>query len=171
MMNVRLIIAAVLITVSLSTGIKVATAQVVLKPEDLMGTWELVSTKDLNTGEAVLGMYDARTGIQWMQFTRSHWTVLAMVRGRDRDYSTDFKTNYSLVWDKKNEQVFMARGGTYSVRGDTIHQKPTIALYTEIIGEVFVLKVTHLDKSTMVTQMEWPQRRGTSIESTFRRIE
>ncbi len=171
MTKVRLIIAPVLIAVSLLTGIKVGTAQVVLKPEDLMGTWELVSTKDLKTGEAILGMYDAHTGIQWMQFTRSHWMLLAMVLGRDVTHSSDLKTNYARVWNEKNDQIFMARGGTYSVRGDRIHQQPTIALYTEIIGKGFVLKVTRLDKSTMVTQMDWIQGPAITIESTFRRID
>src|SRR6266851_6938394 len=46
--------------------------------------------------------------------------------------------------------------GSYTVEGDKIHQKPTMALNTYIIGGDFVLKITRLDKSTMVAQIEWP---------------
>jgi len=82
------------------------------------------------------------------------------------------KTNYARVWNEKNEQIFAARGGTYSLEGDKIHQKPTIALDTIIIGIDLVLKVTRLDKSTMVAQIEWPPVDPTTTrEITFRRIE
>jgi len=50
----------------------------------------------------------------------------------------------------------VARGGTYSVEGDKIHAKPTMALNTFIIGVDLVLKVTRLDKSTMIGQYEFP---------------
>ena len=65
MTNARWFIAAVLLALTL-TGANVATAQVDVKAEDLIGTWELVSTKDLKTGAAVYGIEDASTGIQWM---------------------------------------------------------------------------------------------------------
>jgi len=42
------------------TGATLAPAQVVLKVEDLIGTWELVSTKDLKTGAAVYGIEDVQ---------------------------------------------------------------------------------------------------------------
>jgi len=48
-----------------------ATAQVALKAEDLIGTWELVSTKDLKTGAAVYLTNDASTGIEWWSL-RAH---------------------------------------------------------------------------------------------------
>jgi hypothetical protein len=41
MTNARWSIAAVLIALTLLTGINFATAQVVVKAEDLLGTWEL----------------------------------------------------------------------------------------------------------------------------------
>ena len=65
MTNARWFIAAVLLALTLP-GATLATAQVVVKVEDLIGTWELVSTKDLKTGAAVYGIEDASTGIQWM---------------------------------------------------------------------------------------------------------
>jgi hypothetical protein len=121
MTNARWSIAAVLLTLTLP-GATLATAQVVVKVEDLIGTWELVSAKDLKTGADVPGLDGASIALQWMQLTRSHWIVIAMDRGRSVVSSADFaklspeekiKTNYARVWNEKNEQMFAARGGTY----------------------------------------------------------
>src|SRR5262245_29275506 len=154
---------------------------VVVKVDDLIGMWEVVSTKDLKTGNAVLGMSDASTGIEWVQFTRSHYMIIAMERGRSVMNPADFaklspeekvKTNYARVWNEKNQQIFVANGGTYTVEGDTIHQKPTIALATSIIGVDIVWKITRFDKSTLVVQYEFPLINPTTTrEHTFRRIE
>jgi len=58
------------------------------------------------------------------------------------------------------------------VEGDTLHQKPTIALSTSVIGADRVLKITHLDKSTMVAQVAArPINPTTTREVTYRRIE
>jgi hypothetical protein len=172
--------AAVLLALTL-TAVNFAAAQVVVKVEDLIGTWELVSTKDLKTGAAVYGVNDASTGLTWMQFTRAHYMVIEMTRGRSVITAADFeklspeekiKTNYARVWNEKNEQIFGANGGTYHVEGDTIHRQATMALYTVIIGVDRVLKVTRLDKSTMVAQVELPPINPTTTrELTYRRID
>jgi hypothetical protein len=180
MTNARWSIAAVLLTLTL-TGANVAPAQVGVKAEDLIGTWELVSTKDLKTGADVPGIDGASTGMQWLQFTRSHYMLIGMTRGRSVMSGADFaklspeekvKTNYARVWNEKNEQLFGANGGTYSVEGDTIHEKPMMALYTGLIGTDRVLKITRLDTSTMVAQLAWPPVNPTTTrELTYRRIE
>ena len=179
MTNARGFIAAVLL--AFLTAVNFATAQVVVQVEDLIGTWELVSTKDLKTGAAVYGIEDASTGMQWLQFTRSHYMLIGMTRDRSVISPADFaklspeekvKTNYARVWNEKNEQLFGANGGTYSVEGDTIHEKPTMALYTGLIGTDRVLKITRLDKSTMVAQLAWPPVNPTTTrELTYHRIE
>jgi hypothetical protein len=185
MTTARWSIVTVLIALTLLTGINLATAQVAVKAEDRIGTWELVSTKNLNTGEAVSGVNDAKTGLQWMQFTRSHFMVVGMTRDRSVTSPADFaklspeekvKTNYARIWNEKNEQIFVARGGTYSIEGDKIHQKSTMALNTFIIGVDSVLKVTRLDKSTLIAQVEFPPVPDPTTpthtrELTFRRLE
>src|SRR5438128_1381899 len=164
MTNTRWSIAAVLLALTL-TGANVATAQVDVKAEDLIGTWELVSAKDLKTGADVPGIDGASTALQWMQLTRSHWIVIAMDRGRSVVSSADFaklspeekvKTNYARVWNEKNEQVFAVRGGTYRLDGDKLHHTATMALYTSIIGVDRVLKIVHLDTSTLTATSEYP---------------
>ena len=180
MTHARGFIAAVLLTLTV-TPVNFATAQVSVNAEDLIGTWELVSTKDLKTGAAVYGIEDASTGIQWMLLTRSHYMFIAMERGRSVTNPADFaqlspeekvKTNYARVWNEKNQQIFAANAGTYTVEGDTIHQKLTIALSTSVIGVDRVLKITRLDKSTMVAQVAAPPINPTTTrEVTFRRID
>jgi hypothetical protein len=181
MTNARWLLIAVLLACTLVTGINFATAQVGVKVEDLIGTWEMVSTKNLKTGEAISGVNDASTGLQWIQYTRSHYMIIGMTRDRSVISPADFaklspeekvKTNYARIWNEKNVQIFVARGGTYTVEGDKIHQKPMMALDTAIIGVDDVLKVIRLDKSTLVTQVEFPLFNPTTTrEYTYRRIE
>src|ERR1700686_3027265 len=44
---------------------------------DVRGTWQVVSSKNLKTGEVT-----ARDGTEWMQLTKSHFTVVGMDNGR-----------------------------------------------------------------------------------------
>lgn len=81
------------------------------------------------------------------------------------------KTNYARVWNEKNEQIFAARGGTYRLIGDKLHQPATVALYTNIIGVDRVLKITRLDKTILVVQTEWPDSPTTTNELTYRRLD
>src|SRR5262249_13125777 len=122
---------------------------------------------------AIYGFSDASTGLQVELYTRSHYTRISMIRDRSVISPADFaklspeekiKTNYSRVWDKENKQVFTADGGTFAIGGDEIHKRPTVALNPYSIGREIVLKVTRLDKSTMIFQHD-------TIEHTFRRIE
>ena len=117
MTNARAFIVAVFLALTLTVA-NFATAQT-LKIEDLMGTWELVSTKDLKTGESIYGVSDASTGLQVEQYTRSHYMRIAMTRDRSVISPADFaklapeekiKTNYARVWDKENKQIFRADG-------------------------------------------------------------
>jgi hypothetical protein len=174
------LITAVLLAVTL-TGTTRASAQVTVQSKDLIGMWEVVSAKDLKTGATLPGLFDANTARQWIQFTHSHWTVLAMQRGRSVVSPTDFaklspeekvKTDYARVWNDKHQQVFAARGGTYRLDGDKLHKKPVMAVYTTIIDVDYVVKIVRLDKSTMIIQRDWEiLNPTTTIEVTYRRIE
>ena len=150
-------------------------AQVAPKAEDLMGTWELVSTKNLKTGAVT-----PANGTQWIQFTRSHWILLNMQAGRKPVTTEEFnklspdaqvKANYARVWNEKNEQIFVARGGTYRLDGDKLHHPATLAIYTSTIGVDRVLKITRLDKAMLVAQTEYPDQPNTTNEVTYRRID
>jgi hypothetical protein len=142
---------------------------------DLAGTWELVTIKDMKTGKTT-----RNEGTAWMQLTKSHWTVLATDPGRKVMSNAEFdklspeakvKTNYARVWNEKNDQVFAARGGTYSLVGDRLHQRATMAIYTNIIGVDRVLRISRLDRTTLVAQTEYPDDPDTHVEFTYRRID
>ena len=152
-----------------------APAQVAPKADDLVGTWELAGTKNMKTGAVI-----PNTGTTWMQFTKSHWMVLTMASGRKVTPTAEFdklspdakvKVNYSRIWNEKNEQIFAARGGTYRLVGDRLHQPATIAIYANIIGVDRVLKITRLDKTTLVAQTEFSNNPTSNNEVTYRRID
>ena len=180
MKNSRLSAAVSALAVASLIGLTVATqrptaAQVSLKGDDLVGTWELVSTQDMKTG-----VVTKTTGTAWLQFTRSHWTIVDMGAGRTVTATAEFdklsrdaqvKTNYARIWNDKNEQIFAARGGTYTLVGDKLHHPATLAIYTNIIGIDRVLKITRLDKSTLIAQTEYPDDPTESSEVTYRRID
>jgi hypothetical protein len=142
---------------------------------DLAGTWELVTIKDMKTGKIT-----RNSGTAWMQFTKSHWTVLDMDAGRKAMSVADFnklspdakmKANYARIWNNNNEQVFAARGGTYTLTGDRLHHPATIAIYGNIIGVDRVLKINRLDKTAFVAQTEYPDDPEANVEFTYRRID
>ena len=99
-----------------------AVGQVAVKAEDVIGAWELVSTKDSKTGAVVS---DASNRLEQMLFTRSHWSILSMRRDRAIVNTADFaklspeekhKTNYALIWNDKEQQVFGARRNLHPLR-------------------------------------------------------
>ena len=149
--------------------------QVALKAEDLVGTWELVSYKNLKTGAVT-----RNTGTSWMQFSRSHWTLIDMEAGRKVTPNAEFdkltpeakiKTNYARIWNDKNEQIFAARAGTYTLVGDKLHHPSVMAIYTNIIGVDRVLKIVRLDNTSLIAHTDYPDDPTTTDELTFRRID
>jgi len=150
-------------------------AQVSPKADDLVGTWELVSTKNGKTGAVA-----KETRTSWMLFTRSHWVVMSMAPGRDRTSTAEYdklshdaqvKMDYARVWNEKGEQVFLSRSGTYTLAGDRLHQTAVMATYTELIGVDRVLRIIKVDKTTLVVQTESPGSPASGNEQTYRRID
>jgi hypothetical protein len=98
-----------------------------------------------------------------------------------RDKADDFaklspeekrKINYARVWNEKDQPIFNARAGTYTIVGDKVHETPTIPLDTRQIGADRVLKITRLDKDTMIVQTEDPPELAyPAVEYTYRRID
>ncbi len=150
-------------------------AQTPPKADDLLGTWQLVSSKDLQTGVIMQS-----TNTSWIQFTKSHWIVLVMEPGRKVITSAEFeklsadekaKANYALLWNKENEQIFQARGGNYRLNGDKLHHTATIAIQTGILGIDRVLKIIRLDKTTLVAQTDFPDVPNLRKELTYHRLD
>jgi hypothetical protein len=155
--------------------VEILSAQGAPKSEDLRGTWELVSVKDLRTGSVTPA---DRT--EWMQFTKQHFSVTAMWPGRKSVTPAQYdglsaeakiKADYSRVFDDKGNQIFAARAGTWRLVGNQLHQTPSMAIFAQIIGVDRILKITRLSKTSLVVQAPGFTSPELTTELTFRRID
>jgi hypothetical protein len=161
---------AAVLAIPLSLG-----AQKAPKASDLRGTWQVVSFKNLKTGEVT-----QRDGTEWMQLTKSHFTVVGMNNGRPAfnearydslSVADKIKTDHDRVFRDDGSQIFVARGGTWRLVGNELHETPVMAIYAPIIGTDQVLKIVRLDGRNLVVQMIPPATTGTIYEATFRRLD
>jgi hypothetical protein len=164
-----------MIFVAFSAGAGWLFAQTPVKADELIGTWKLVSSKDLNTGAVVQS-----SGEKWIQFTKSHWVVIGMEGGRKVIPPAEFeklsaeekqKVNYARVWTETNDQIFQARAGSYSLSGNRLRHTATVALQTDILGVERTLKIVRVDKSTLIVQTEFPDVPALRTELTYRRLD
>lgn len=148
-------------------------AQKAPKAADLRGTWQMVSFRNPKTGEV-----SPRDGTEWMQFTKSHFTVVGMDNGRpatseakyDSLSATDkIKTDHDRVFRDNGSQVFVARGGSWKLTGNELHETPVMAIYSPIIGTDQVLKIIRLNNRNLVVQIT--PSSGNAYEVTYRRVD
>ena len=151
-------------------------AQRAIKPSDLAGTWEEVASKNLKTGTV-----DSLVthGVNWVQYTNSHWMIIEMENGRNAVSAADFgklspqeqvKANYAKVWNDKNAQIFAARAGTYKLKGNVMHTTRLIALQPSGVGLNETVTVARFDRNT-ITFHTAPDGDGVAYEVTLRRLE
>jgi hypothetical protein len=145
------------------------------KAEDLQGTWQLVTIKDLKTG-----VVTPRDGTEWVQFTKSHFTVVGMDNGRPELSAAKYdslsaadkiKADHARVFKDTSDQVFIARGGTWKLAGNVLHEKPVMAIQSSIIGVDQALKVARLDNRNLVIQNVPRPRTPAVYELTYRRVD
>jgi hypothetical protein len=150
-------------------------AQKAPRAGDLRGTWEVVSSKDLKTGKVY-----PRDGTEWMQLSRSRFTVVGMDNGRIATSAAKYdslsaadkiKTDHDRVFTDDGSQVFVARGGTWKLVGNELHETPVMAIYSPIIGTDQVLKIVRLDGKNLVVQLAAIRTTGTVYEVTYRRLD
>jgi hypothetical protein len=145
------------------------------KAEDLQGTWQLVTIKNTKTG-----VVTPRDGTEWMQFTKSHFTVVGMDNGRPKisrakydslSAADKIKADYGRVFKDNGDQVFVARGGTWKLAGDKLHQTPVMAINAPIIGVDRVLNIVRLDNRSLV--LNSPGFGGSDVpyQLTYRRVD
>jgi hypothetical protein len=150
-------------------------AQKAPKAQDLRGTWQVVSSKNLKTGEVT-----PRDGTEWMQLTKSHFTVVGMDNGRPAISQAKYdslsaadkiKADHDRVFLDDGGQIFVARAGTWMLAGNELHETPVMAIYAPIIGTDQVLKIIRLDNKNLVVQRTPPAATGTRFEVTYRRVD
>jgi hypothetical protein len=151
-------------------------AQEAIKPSALIGTWEFVASKNLKTG-AVDSL--ASHGVNWAQFTNSHWMIIQMENGRavvsDADFAKlppqdQMKVNYAKVWNDTGVQIFAARGGTYRLEGNVLHTTRSIGLQPTGIGQKDTFTVVPFDRNTIAIRSA-PGSDGVVTEVILRRLD
>jgi hypothetical protein len=75
------------------------------------------------------------------------------------------------VFADDGSQVFVARGGTWKLVGNELHETPVMAIYSPIIGTDQVLKIVRLDGKNLVVQVTAIRTTGTVYEVTYRRVD
>src|SRR5215472_7564950 len=111
-----------------------------------MGTWQIMTVKNLKTGE-VDSIFQRRT--LWTQYTSKMWTYVYMDTGRVgrrpaelARLSSDarWRENYEKMWDGAGQWRFWGSGGTYWLDGDRM-------FYTNLISiEPYQLQLGGIEK-------------------------
>ncbi len=148
-----------------------------IDPADLRGNWQITSTRNLATGE-VDQVWEHRTA--WFHVTDTHWTYVWMKKGRPVVTPGELgrmapearvSTRYAQIWDDRNEPVFWASGGTYSIVDSMFVVGPRVlSIEPHWIGVEGEEPITRLDRDAYV-YLSPPRADGTVIETTHRRID
>jgi hypothetical protein len=165
-----LILAAAVI----AAGLAATSEREAFDPEDLQGTWQIMSIKNLKTGE-VDEIAKRRT--IWFQVTKTHWTYIWM--DLDRKVVTPeelaklpeearVKTNYTKIWNQEHEPRFWASGGTYKIEDGNFVYIDLLSIEPHMIDTDGVEKIVRLDDTTYVYHSR--PRNGVVSEYTHRRL-
>ncbi len=146
-----------------------------INPEDLLGTWQIMSIKNLTTGE-VDEIAKRRT--IWFQVTKSHWTYIWMDLDRKviqpqelAQLSNDARTttNYSKIWNAENQPRFWASGGTYKIEDSNFVYTDLLSIEPHMIDNGGVEQIMKLDRTTYIYRAV--PREGVVREYTHRRLD
>ena len=150
-------------------------AQPNFNPEDLQGTWQIMSIKNLKTGE-VDEIAKRRT--IWFQVTKSHWTYIWMDLDRKviqpeelarLPKDTQTSTNYRKIWGEENQPRFWASGGSYKIEDNKFVYTDLLSIEPYMIDHGGVEEIVKLDRTTYIYRSV--PRDGVVSEYTHRRID
>jgi hypothetical protein len=144
--------------------------------QKFMGTWQIMTVKNLKTGE-VDSIFKRRT--LWTQYTSRTWTYVYMDTGRVgrkpaelAKLSSDarWRENYEKMWDGTGQWRFWGSGGTYWFDGNRM-------FYTNLISiEPYQLQLGGVEKVLYVNDTAYayqstPDQDGVVREYTHRRLD
>jgi len=144
--------------------------------EDLLGTWEEVSIKNMKTG-AVDTVMNHR--INWSAYTRSHIFYAAMPKERPVTSAADFaklpdaekvKTRYGWVWNEKGQGIFNSFGSSYTWSGDTLTYNMEVSRNPNDVNHPVRERVFRVDRKTLIIHTI-PDADGNWREETWRRLD
>ncbi len=151
-------------------------AQRALDPRDLLGTWQIMTVKDLTTG-AVDSLFKRRT--IWTQYTRTHWTYVWMDSGRKVTTPQELAAlspaarhddKYRTMYDVNHQLRFWGSGGSYRLEGNRMHYTNLLSIEPYQVQLGGVETVTRLDSTSYVYRAV-PDRNGVVREFTHRRLD
>jgi len=144
--------------------------------QKFMGTWQIMTVKNLKTGE-VDSISKRRT--LWTQYTARTWTYVYLDTGRVGRKPADmarlspearWRENYSKMWDSAGQWRFWGSGGTYWFDGDRMFYTNLISIEPYQLQLGGVEKVLYVDDSAYAYQST-PDKDGVVREYTHRRLD
>jgi hypothetical protein len=144
--------------------------------EDLPGTWEEVTIKNMKTG-TIDTVINHR--MNWSSYTRSHMFYAAMARERQRTDPADFgklpdaekmKVRYAWVWNEKGQGMFNSFGTSYTWSGDTLTYNMEVARNPSDVNRAIRERVVRVDRKTLIIHT-LPDAAGNWREETWRRLD
>ena len=151
--------------------------------DKFMGTWQIMTVKNLKTGE-VDSIFKRR--LLWTQYTRSNWTYVYMDSGRSGPTRAEFgklplearrKANYAKMWNQAGQPGaptagwrFWGSGGTYWLDGDTFYYTNLISIEPSQVQLGGVEHVIYVN-DTAYAYHSLPDKDGVVREYTHRRLD
>ena len=141
-----------------------------------MGTWQIMTVKDLKTGQ-VDSIFKRRT--VWTQYTGRNWTYVYMDTGRVGRKPAEFaklapaakwKENYAKMWNDAGQWRFWGSGGTYWLDGNRM-------FYTNLVSiEPYQLQLGGMENILYINDTTYayrstPDKDGVVHEYTHRRLD
>ncbi|MBI4503573.1 MAG: hypothetical protein HY700_20725 [Gemmatimonadetes bacterium] len=146
-------------------------------PNLIIGNWQVMSRRNLKTGETE---NVAQRRVNWFHVTQNHWTYVWMTKDR-RNVTPDelaklppaqqSQERYAKIWDRAGQPVFWASAGTYHLDGGKFIVEPRVmSIEPWMIGVEGVEPITTLDRETYTYQSA-PDSSGAVWETVHRRID
>lgn len=172
-MNRLVLGAVVMVTATSALGVN---ERAISPGEDLLGTWEEVTIKNMKTG-TIDTVINQR--VNWSCYTRSHIFYAAMPKERPRTDLADLgklpdtekmKIRYGWVWNEKGQGIFNSFGSSYTWSGDTLTYNMEVARNPSDVNRPVRERVVRVDRKTLIIHT-LPDAAGNWREETWRRLD
>ena len=131
--------------------------------EKLTGTWQIMTSKNLKTGE-VDSIFKRR--LLWTQYTRAHWTYIYADSGRKEPTAAEFarlspearrKANYAKMFNESGQPGaatggwrFWSSGGNYWLDGNTFYYTNLLSIEPSQVEFGGIEQIISVNDSTYV---------------------
>jgi len=172
-MNRLVLGAVVMVTATSALGVNERASS---PADDLLGTWEEVTIKNMKTG-TIDTVINHR--VNWSSYTRSHIFYAAMAKERERTDPADLakladpekmKIRYGWVWNEKGQGIFNSFGSSYTWSGDTLTYNMEVVRNPSDVNHPVRERVVRVDRKTLIIQT-LPDANGNWREETWRRLD